>query len=162
MSEEQFWHPANICTWGFGHPSQMDGLHSPTPHLHPSNSPSLSSICATCQGHIPTGQKGKKTWALSFIQSTASFFPVQKLFSLSAKLCRASMEQVFGCESTGFFHATPTYPYRGSGALEHSKDAHTTALSGTSSQEHCTLLSWSVRNASASSCNIHLDRNAAL
>lgn len=32
-------------------------MHSPTPHLHPSNSPSCSSICAMHQDHIPTGQK---------------------------------------------------------------------------------------------------------
>lgn len=52
----------------------MDGLHSPTPHLHPSNSPSLSSICATCQGHIPTGQKGKKPELSPSFRALLPFF----------------------------------------------------------------------------------------
>lgn len=88
MSEEQFWHPANICTWGFGHPSQMDGLHSPTPHLHPSNSPSLSSICATCQGHIPTGQKGKNLSSLLHSEHCFLFSCAETFLLISQALPR--------------------------------------------------------------------------
>lgn len=126
MSEYEFWHLANICTWGFGPPSPKDGLHSPVPHLHPSNSPSCSSISAMSGSHTYR-KEGDKTWVLSFTQSTASFLSCAETFLLISQ--PLPHQQVFGCESTGFFHATPIHPHRGSGPLEHSKDAPTTALS---------------------------------